>query len=394
MEAFYNSDILRMYKEVVDCERKYKKNEKTGKWEFRFDIGTDPLTGKRKQVFRRGFSSRREAAEEMTKLQAEVLANEFLDLSQMIYAKYMEEWFEERRNHLQKETFNANFIFYQNAIKPKLGHLKLQQIAPIHIQKFINDLVNEGNYSEATVHLIYQIVSVSLKKAKILKIIKDNPANGITLPKRRRKEMNIWSLEQVNFFLSETKKLKKLTRCYIGFLIAIFTGMRQGEAMALRWKDINFESQTIYIRQTLTQNTEIKTGAKNNSSIRSIHIPDKLIIELKAHRVRILEEKLQAGADYHDNDLVLCTRDGKPIIPRNFRKEFYRLTDKIGLPRIRFHDLRHTHATILIQQNVNVKLISERLGHSSIKMTLDRYSHVLPNMQKTVSDELDKIIQM
>ena len=370
------------------------KNKQTGKWDFIFDAGTDPLTGKRKQIRRRGFESKRQAMDTMTKLKAEVLENSFIDVTAMTYEKYLEEWFEERRNHLQKTTFDIHFIYYQNVIKPMLGHFKIQQITPLHIQKFVNNLVSEAKYSEHTVHLIYRIVSASLKKAKVMKIIKDNPASGITLPKIKRKEMNIWSLEQVNHFISAAKSIKRLTRCYIGFLIALLTGMRQGEILGLRWKDVDMDNQTIYIRQTLTQEAELKAGAKNNSSIRSIHISNKLVSELKAHRKLVLEEKLLLGHNYNDFDLIICTRSGKPIIPRNFRKEFYNLTKKIDLPKIRFHDLRHTHATILIQQNVNVKLISERLGHAEIGTTLDTYSHVLPNMQKTVSDQLDKVIEM
>ncbi|UAT32238.1 site-specific integrase [Bacillus badius] len=370
------------------------KNKKTGKWDFVFDAGANPLTGKRKQIKRRGFESKRHAMDEMTKIKAEILANEFLDLAQISYASYMEEWLQERKVRLQKSTFETHFIFYQNVIKPRLGHFKLQQIAPVQIQKFINDLVNDTSYSGHTIHLVFRIVSASLKKAKILKLIKDNPTEGITLPKIKRKEVNIWSIEQVNFFIKEAKKIKRLTRCFIGFLISIYTGMRQGEILGLRWKDIDFELQTVFVRQTLTQNAEIKAGAKNETSMRSIHIPNKLVNELKLYRKQVIQEKLFHGQSYHDNDLVVCTRNGKPMIPRNFRKEFYNLIEKIGLPKIRFHDLRHTHATILIQQNVNVKLISDRLGHADIETTLNTYSHVLPNMQKSVSDKLDKIIGM
>lgn len=370
------------------------KNKLTGKWDFVFNAGINPLTEKRKQIKRRGFESKRHAMDAMTKLKAEILENEFLDLTKMTYARYMEEWFDERKNRLQKTTFEIHSIYYRNIIKPRLGHLKLQQIAPIQIQKFINDLVNDTNYSEHTIHLIFRIVSASFKKAKVLKLIKDNSADGIALPKIKKKEISVWSLEQVNFFISEAKKIKRLTRCHIGFLMSIFTGMRQGEILGLRWKDIDFESQTIFVRQTLTQNAEIKVGAKNDASVRSIHIPSKLVEELRTHRKQILEEKLLLGSNYFDFDLVICTKSGKPMIPRNFRKEFYHLTEKIGLPKIRFHDLRHTHATILIQQNVNVKLISERLGHADIETTLNTYSHVLPDMQKSVSDKLEKIIEM
>ena len=109
-----------------------------------------------------------------------------------------EEWFQERKSRLQKSTFEIHSIFYRNVIKPRIGHLKLQQIAPIQIQKFVNDLVNDTNYAEHTIHLIFRIISASLKKAKVLKLIKDNPADGIALPKIQKKEIRVWSLEQVN----------------------------------------------------------------------------------------------------------------------------------------------------------------------------------------------------
>ncbi len=204
--------------------------------------------------------------------------------------------------------------------------------------------------------------------------------------------MDVWSLDQVNYFIAESKNIKRLTRIYVACVMALLTGMRQGEIMGLRWRDIDFDRNVIYIKQTLTQAAEIKVGAKNASSVRSIHIPEKLVSELKIHRKMILEERLYHGQDYEDNDLVICTRTGKPMIPRNLRKEFYNLTEKLELPKIRFHDLRHTHATMLIQQNVNVKLIADRLGHSDIETTLNTYSHVLPDMQKSVSEKLDKIM--
>lgn len=366
-------------------------DKKRGTWYFSFDLGKDPFTGKRRQKKRRGFKTKQMAEEALIKIQAEMLNEEFIDVSQMTYAKYLDEWFEERHISLQKSTYEIHSIFCNNVIKPRLGHFKLQKLEPIHIQKFVNNLVNKTNYSPHTIHLVFRIVSASLKKAKTLKLIKDNPATGTTLPKKQQKELNVWSLKQVNYFLKEAKNVHRLTRCYIAIVISLLTGARQGEIMGLRWKDIDFDKNVIYIRQTLTQSAEIKVGAKNASSIRSIHIPDKLISELKSHRKIILEERLYHGEGYEDNDLVICTRIGKPMIPRNLRKEFYNLTVKLNLPKIRFHDLRHTHATLLIEQNVNVKLIQSRLGHADVQQTLNTYSHVIPDMQKSVSDQLDKI---
>ncbi|PGB20457.1 site-specific integrase [Bacillus toyonensis] len=368
-----------------------RKNKHTGSWDFVFNIANDSMTGKRRQVRRRGFKTQQEAEDALIKLRAEFLDNEVVNLSQMTYTAYMDEWVKERKIHLQKSTFETHMIYYRNIIQPKLGHFKLGQIEPIHIQKFINDLVNDTNYSPHTIHLVFRIISASLKKAQVMKLIKENPATGTTLPRRVRKEINVWTYEQVCYFLEESRNVKRLTRCYVAFVMSILTGMRQGEIMGLRWKDIDFDRGIIYIRQTLTQTAEIKPGAKNASSVRSIHIPAKLIEVLNEHYKKIKDERIFHGRGYNDNDLVICTQDGRPMIPRNLRKEFYHLTEKLGLPKIRFHDLRHTHATLLIQQNVNVKLIAERLGHSDIETTLNTYSHVLPDMQKSVSDKLDKI---
>ncbi|WP_026593437.1 site-specific integrase [Bacillus sp. UNC437CL72CviS29] len=369
-----------------------KQNKQTGKWDFVFNISNDSLTGKRRQIRRRGFSSKREAEEEMIKLKAEVLNNEFISTSKMTYETYMNQWFEERKFSIQESTYEMNFGYYKNIIQPRLGYLDLQQMTPILLQNFVNTLVSEKRYSNYTVHLVFRIVSASLKKAKTFKLIKENPTIGITLPKLPKKEIKVWTVEEVNFFLQESKKLNSLTRHFIAFSIALQTGMRQGEILGLRWQDIDFENGIIYVRQTVTRTAKIKIGAKNASSIRSIHVPPNLIDELKERKHRIELERLLAGAKYQDFDLVVCTQEGKPVLPRNLRITFHHLSDKLGLPSIRFHNLRHTHATILIQRNVNVKLIADRLGHTDIQTTLNTYIHVIPDIQKSVAEELAKVI--
>lgn len=369
-----------------------KRNKETGKWEFYFDLGKSPLTAKRKQIKRRGFNTRKEAVQEMVRLHSEMLESEITELDKIDYKRYMEEWFEERKFQIEKSTWSVHHTYYKNIIEPKLGHFKLQQLRPIHIQHFINRVVNENDYSERTIHLIYRIVSASLKKAEVLQLIKRNPAVGLTVPKIKRKEMKVWTLEEVNKFLTDAKAVKRLTRCFIGFAIGVATGIRQGEVLGLRWRDIDYKNRIIYINQTLTQDGTLKSGAKTASGVRAIHIPESLIFLLKGHFKFIEKEKKNLKLSYQDNDLVVCKRNGEPMYPRNFRKEFYNLIEKLDLPKIRFQDLRHTHATILIQQNINVKLISERLGHSSVIVTLDTYSHVIPSMQQEVSDKLESIL--
>jgi integrase len=170
--------------------------------------------------------------------------------------------------------------------------------------------------------------------------------------------------------------------------------MRKGEITGLRWKDIDFEQKIIYIRQIYDINAkQFKVGAKTSAGVRSIHIPDVLIEQLKKERIVVVGHKLKQGTNYNDYDLVVCTRYGNPIDSTTLSKRLKAQAIKLGLPTIRFHDLRHTHVTMLIKQNVNVKVISERVGHTSIQITLDKYSHVLPSMQKHVADELDNLFK-
>ncbi|CAM3801549.1 MULTISPECIES: site-specific integrase [Bacillus cereus group] len=336
------------------------KNKDTGKWDFVFAI-KDPMTGKRKQIRRRGFATKREANEEMTLLKAEYLNDDFLKLSHMSYDSFMEQWFKERQNQLQKSTFRANYTHYLNIIKPRLGHLRIQDITTMHLQHYINTLIEENRYSKGTINLTFSFIRTSLKRAKVLKLIKNNPATDVVLPRITKTEMEVWTLDQVNYFLSGSKTMKNATRFRISFSIAIFTGMRQGEIWGPRWKDINFENNRIFIRQTLSERGELKYGAKNKTSIRTIHIPMILIEELKTHRKFVEYEKEKAGDKYTDLDLALPSKYGKPLDSRSIRRSFYNVTEKLGLPRIRVHDLRHTHATLLIQQNVNVKLVEESM---------------------------------
>ncbi|MEH7456356.1 site-specific integrase [Bacillus sp. JJ1127] len=370
-----------------------KQNKQTGKWDFVFSINKDPMTGKRRQIRRRGFASKREANEAMVKLKADYLNDNLHEPSHMTYEAYMEQWFRERKGQLSTSAHRSSYSYYQYVIKPNLGHFRLQNITTVHLQHFITKLTEENHYAERTIHAICRIIKASLNRAKVLKLIKNSPATDVILPKIPKKELEVWDLEQVNYFLAESKRFKYVTRFNISFFIAVLTGMRCGEILGLRWSDIDMENNLIYVRQTLEESRELKYGAKNKSSIRTIHIPNILVEELKSHRLFIKYEKEKAGDRYTDLDLVLPTKYGNPLTSRSIRRSFHDITKKLGLPRIRFHDLRHTHATLLIQQNVNVKLISERLGHSKIQTTLDTYSHVLPEMQRTISEKLDQVFE-
>jgi integrase len=201
--------------------------------------------------------------------------------------------------------------------------------------------------------------------------------------------MMVWGIEEIKTFLGVAKQY----RLYIAFHLAITTGMRQGEILGMRWKDVDLEHGIAYVRQTLSHDgKEFLVGGKTASSVRSIKLPEESIVLLRKHRAIIAREKLQLGQEYVDYDLVICTSKGTAISPANLRRTYNRLIKQADVPAIRFHDLRHTHATLLLSQGVHAKVISERLGHNNIKTTLDIYSHVLPNMQDEAAKQINNLL--
>lgn len=252
--------------------------------------------------------------------------------------------------------------------------------------------MHEAGYARNTIDRIATIIKKALDKAMLYKIIQDNPMRKITLPKYVKLEMNIWTLEETKQFLKITKGF----RFYCAYALALYCGLRKGEICALRWQDIDFEKRELAINQTLVNfGKTIKQGAKTSSGVRKVSLPNALIDILKEQRKEYLETKLRLGSRFIDMDLVIFNyKNGKNIYPDNLTTSYKKDLIKADLPHIRFHDLRHTHATILIMENVNVKIISERMGHSKVGITLDTYSHVIPSMQQEVADTLDRVLSL
>jgi integrase len=372
-----------------------KKDNKTGNFYFVVDIGKD-ATGKRIQKKKRGFESKQAAELGLAKFLSEhdFGLDKKLD-SDMIFSKYMEGWFIERENLIERTTLNNQLAFYRCYISPNLGRYKISQLSPIILQNFANNLFTSKKLAAGTIHKIFDVLKVSISKAVKIQLIKENPCKFVDLPKIRRKEMQVWNLQQVNKFLTEVNNIRNSDQFFTAYLLAITTGMRQGEILGLRWKDIDFEKKLIFVKQILTHDgKELKNGTKTISGTRTISISVNVCVHLKKTKEKVERDKHLLGGKYIDNDLVVCTKKGSVIQPSNLLKTFKKDTENIGLPKLRFHDLRHTHATMLIEQDINPKIIQERLGHSRIGITLDIYSHVLPSMQQQVAEKLDKMVKI
>ncbi len=363
-------------------------NPETKKWEFVFDYYDN---GKRRQVRRKGFKSRREANDLLIALQKEAQDGEYIQINKETLGDFMKYWLDNIRIlECDQTSHYNNGLYLKNHINPKIGNVKLQDINPKICQNFINDMHKCG-YARNTIDRVCTLVKIALDKAVTFKYIKENHMRKVTLPKKEKSKLNVWTSDQVNQFLHYTKD----KRYFCVYALALFTGMRQGEILGLRWKDIDFDKKTITIRQTLTHyGKTLKSGAKTIAGERIISMPEQLITILKNHRKQYAAFKM-ATENFVDMDLVIYNlKNGSTVFPSNLTKAYIKDVKRSGLPHIRFHDMRHTHVTMLIEKNVNVKIISERLGHSKVGVTLDIYSHVLPSMQQEAADKLDEIISL
>jgi integrase len=184
-------------------------------------------------------------------------------------------------------------------------------------------------------------------------------------------------------------------RLYAAYVLAATTGLRRGELLGLCWDSVDLENGVITVQRqllVLKEGITLEEATKSRSGRRSIVLTDDAIRELKAHRKRQLQERLLMGEAYQDHGLVFCKEDGTPLDPREFTKRFQRHLEKAGLPKVRLHDLRHTHASLLLARGVHPKIVQERLGHSSITMTLDLYSHLVPGLQEAAAATLNGLL--
>lgn len=218
-----------------------------------------------------------------------------------------------------------------------------------------------------------------------------NAAKLVKAPKVPKHEMRVWNEEQLTQFFREFQN----PRYHTFFFLAATTGMRRGELLGLKWEDIDFENGKLSVRRAYVRGYKgyIFQEPKTAAGIRTIALSKQTLAALKRHRIWQLEDRL-AAPYFKDHGLVFCQRNGNPLTPQQVEGVWYHFFRKSNLPYIRIHDLRHTHASLLLKAGVHPKVVSERLGHSSVTITLDRYSHLLPGLQEAAATKFDELVQL
>jgi integrase len=290
------------------------------------------------------------------------------------------------KGYVKPSTFESYERMIRNHIRPALGHKKLKTLAPDHVQYFYQSKLDNG-LAPGTVRLMHAILHKALEQAVKWGAVPRNVCKAVTPPKPNPEEIRPLDAEQAKRLLGVAggNRLEAL------YVLAVTAGLRVGELLGLKWEDMDVDTETLRIRRTKSQ---ARTGptftAPKNGKGRSIKLTRRAVEALKTHKAIQNAERLKAGSLWQDNNLMFCTAAGKPLDFRNLATASFKpLLEKAGLPDIRFHDLRHTCATLLLSRGHHPKLVQELLGHASVALTLDRYSHVLPGMGDQTAAAMD-----
>jgi integrase len=375
-----------------------------GRWAIVLDQ-RDPETGKRKRRWHSFNGNKREAQSECARLIAELKAGVYLEPSKTTVAAFLERWLDHMKAHLEPRSHERYTELARKNLIPLIGSIPLTKLRPAAISNAYVKALESGRrlgrqaegseertehgkgLSPSTVRYMHRILRQALQQAMRWQLLVRNPADAVRPPKLERREMKVLDANGMAQLIETARE----TNLFVPILLAVMCGPRRGEITALRWRSVDIErGQISIVASTEQTRTSVREKApKSERGRRTIALPLIVVDELRQHRLRQAESLLKLGARLNDDHHVVMRADGKPLQPRSLTHAFRIFLDKHDLPRIRLHDLRHSHATQLLASGVHPKIAQERLGHSSVAITLDLYSHVLPGMQADAADRVD-----
>lgn len=373
--------------------------QKRGKfWCFVVDLprGVD---GKRRQKRQSGYNTKKEAEAALAAMIDRINRGDYIEPTTETVKDYLERWLRDSVQNKARQTTVGNYRFLlEKHVIPVIGGIVLSKLQPMHIQSLYRlklesgRIDRSGGLSPTTVRRIHAVLHKAFATAVKWQLLPRNPADAVEVPKPARTQMKYYNKSQVEKLLATVEDDAFYHTLY---LTAIMTGLRRGELLALRWQDINLESASASICRSLVQLSDGSLAfqfPKTEHGERNIALPQVVVIAFMQHREYQNKRKSDMGDSYQDQNLVFADELGNPIVPSTLLRHFKKSLANAKLPHIRFHDLRHTHATLMLAQGVHPKVVSERLGHGSIQITLDIYSHALPNLQAEAAKKLEQAL--
>lgn len=371
---------------------------KDGRWTAAINLGYKAGKLKRKVFYGK---TRKDVSDTLTAELAKLKRGIPIVTERQTLKQFLDRWLTDSVKMSVKES---TYISYEQQVRvhivPALGHHQLTKLGPQHIQRYMNEKLTDGRVekrenqapglSAKTVRYHRSILSMALSQALKWGLVGRNVADLVDPPRAIKFEIQPIDAKQAQGLLEAIKgdRLEAL------FVVALSLGLRRGEALGLRWQDIDFDKRTLRVSQSLARlnGRLVLSEPKTKSSSRILDLPQTLLPKLREHRNKQLEEKMSAGPKWTDSGLVFTTSKGTPIDPRKVKRRLDALLKAAGLPHFRVHDLRHFFASLLLAQGVPLKVVSDMLGHTQISITADLYTHVLPAIRKDAVDLMDSIL--
>jgi integrase len=356
---------------------------KDGRWVSALSLPT----GKRKSFYAK---TRREVQLRLVKAQNDTQSGLTVVGEKQTVAQFLDRWLTESvKATVRPRTYSSYSDLVRLHIKPVLGKTSIARLTPQQIQGLLNAKLQAG-LSTSTVKYIHAVLRRALGQAYRWGIVARNAAALVDPPRVRHEEVSIMDPAQARAFLDAISghRLEAL------YSVALAVGLRQGEALGLRWDDVNLESGQLEVRKQLQRlDSQYRlVEPKTNKSRRTLDLPGFAVDSLRQHRVHQIEERLAAGGDWEEWGLVFTTRRGTPLDAKNVTHRFQEFLARNNLPRMRFHDLRHACASLLLAQGEQARVVMEILGHSQISMTMNTYSHVIPALRREAARRMDTLL--
>lgn len=360
------------------------------------NLGTDPETGKRRQQWVTVKGTKRDAERRLSELLSQLDSGTFVRPRKITVGEYLQQWLADYVElHCSPKTIESYRQVIDSHLMPELGGIKLVELEARHLQT-VFARKRESGLSARTVRYLYSLMSQILRYAVKQGILNRNVAQNTEPPKMERRELNTIRPEQINIFLEAAGE----TPHYALFYLLLHTGLRRGEALALKWKNVDMGLASLGVQAYLSVTLSLSKvdgetyirEPKTSSGRRRVALPPSLTLVLQQHKLKQQELFGLLGRTLTDEDYVFCHHDGTPLDPSTVSHAFAHVLRKAGLPPMPLHGLRHSHATLLLQAGTHPRVVMERLGHSSIRVTLDTYSHVVGGLQESAAQRFDDFV--
>ncbi len=378
---------------------KYKEDKKY--YEVRYDAGHDG-EGKRIQKYKGGFKRKKDAEDYERDQRSSLKKGTYIEPQKILLHKYLQDWLDEQRPRLSPTTLQGYEINIRCHINPFIGGLRLQELRPKHIRKLYAELRSNRTVkvsgqmrsfealSQTSVQYVHRVLSKALEDAYKDEIIFKNPAKLVSPPAKIKYEAGFLTTVEIRDMLEKFAG----DDMYIPVMLAVMLGLRRGEILGLQWKDVDFKNNLIRIRNNYIMadgKPMLREKTKTDKSRREIVVTRRIMETLKGCKLQ--QKKLRMRIeDYHISDFVCTWQDGHPFNPSHLSRSFGLRMEKYKLPKVRFHDLRHSNAALMIKERVPTKGASDRLGHSTIQVHYDLYGHVEKSVQEQIAESIDKAI--